>query len=288
MSQANLLTETTYTPSSQTNTGWVASWRATVVNIYKFRGLLWQLFKRDFLSSYKKSFLGYIWMLINPLVGILSWVIMYSAGILRPGEVQVPYPVYVLVGTTMWGFWVGLYQSASTTLQSGSSLLQQVKYPHEILLAKQLSQHIVQWCISLICILLVVVVFRVIPHPMTVLLPIVLLPALFLGVALGLMSSMITVVLPDVTQMFNIGIGFLIFLSPIIYGPEAHGSHLLKRINDVNPMTHIVCSARDIVLYGRLYDLQGWLVVLGVSFVLFMIALRLFYVAEQRLVERMM
>jgi len=56
-----------------------------IQNILHSRDLIWQLFKRDFISGYKQSFLGIFWIFIQPLAGILAWVFMNATGILNPG-----------------------------------------------------------------------------------------------------------------------------------------------------------------------------------------------------------
>ena len=52
-------------------------------------------------------------------------------------------------------------------------------------------------------------------------------------------------------------------------------------------MTYLVCSVRDIVIYGRLYDATGYFICAGISFLLFMVSWRLFYVSENKIIERM-
>lgn len=54
-----------------------------------------------------------------------------------------------------------------------------------------------------------------------------------------------------------------------------------------NPLTYLVCSLRDLVLFGRLYDTTGYFICAGVSLLLFMGSWRLFYVSEGKIVERM-
>lgn len=279
---------TVYSPTDRHDVGWIRSWIRLAQNIANSRDLLWQLFKRDFLASYKKSFLGYLWLFVSPIVGILSWSIMHYAGILRPGDVGVPYPVYILVGTGFFGFFLGAYQGAASTLSAGAGLLTQVKYPHEVLLAKQLAQHFANFSISLILILGTLFVFGVPPKLTTILLPFVLLPTIFLGVGLGLIASMLAIVASDITQAIQVGLGFLIYLSPIIYGPDAHGSVMLAKVNYLNPITHLVCSARDIVIYGRLYDPMGFAITSIGSLIIFLVAWRMFFVSEHRLIEKIL
>jgi len=62
---------------------------------------------------------------------------------------------------------------------------------------------------------------------------------------------------------------------------------LIQTLIKWNPLTYLVCSARDIIIYGRLYDVQGYAICTGLSFLCFLVSWRLFYVSENKLIERM-
>jgi lipopolysaccharide transport system permease protein len=266
--------------------GLFRTWAVMGRNIWSARELIWQLFKRDFFAAYKKSFLGIAWVVITPIMGIVSWVFLQKTGMLQPGDVGIPYPAYVLIGTTMWGLFMGFYGSARATLSAGGGLVMQVNYPHEALLFKQTAQHLANFTIRLVFILLVLLAFKVVPHWGLLLFPLVALPVFFLGAAIGLIVSMIAVVAVDLNRGINTAMGLLIWLTPIIYSRDV-ASPFVRNAIKWNPLTHLVCSCRDIVLYGRLYDTTGYFICAGIAFFLFLISWRLFYVSEHKLIERM-
>jgi ABC-type polysaccharide/polyol phosphate export permease len=84
---------TVYRPNQRHDLGYMRTWVVMVRNIVRSRELIWQLFKRDFTAGYKKSFFGMAWMLVAPVMGIVSWVFLQRTGVLRPGDPGVPYPV---------------------------------------------------------------------------------------------------------------------------------------------------------------------------------------------------
>ena len=114
--------------------------RMMVTDVVCCRELIWQLFKRDFLMQYKKSFFGVGWILLAPLIGFASWVFMNAAGVLKPGDMNFPYPAFVLISTTLWGFFSSSVIAASRTLKAGQGFIGQVHYPHHIMLVKELLQ----------------------------------------------------------------------------------------------------------------------------------------------------
>lgn len=277
---------TIYRPNQRHELGFFKTWAVMSKNIINSRELIWQLFKRDFFASYKKSFLGIAWIFIAPIMGIVSWVFLNMTGMLRPGDVGIPYPAYVLVGTSMWGLFRGFYNSANATLSAGQALVMQVNYPHEALLFKQTSQHLANFVITFMINIAVLLFFGVIPSWKMIFFPIVVLPLFFVGAAIGLITSMISIVAVDISRIINMGMGLMMYLTPVIYSDKVN-SQIAQSIIKWNPLTYLVCSARDIIIYGRLYGIKGYFICSVLSFLFFMVSWRLFYVSEDRIVERM-
>jgi lipopolysaccharide transport system permease protein len=279
------LKEVIYAADSRASLGPIRSLVLLFKNMSRARDFIWQIFLRDLLSSYKKSMIGYSWMIIAPIAGILSWVVMNRAGILNPGNVGVPYPAYILSGMLMWGFFMSCFNAASGTLTAGSGLIQQVNYPHEVMLIKQIAQQLVGFAINLAVNLIVLMFFHVIPGWQIIFLPLVLIPLILFASAMGLWISMLSVITSDVTTILNMGLGFLIYLMPIIYGKQVQNKYLAL-VMHWNPLTYLVCSARDIILYGRLYGNEGFAIASVMSVFAFIFSLNSFYRLEQKLVER--
>lgn len=277
---------TVYRPNQRHELGFFQTWFVMAANIVRSKELIWQLFKRDFLASYKKSFIGITWIFLAPVMGIISWVFLQKTGMLKPGEMDIPYPAYVLVGSSMWGLFMGFYTSASETLSAGQSLVMQVNYPHEALLFKQTAQHLANFFIGFAMNIIVIIAFGVVPNWTIIFFPLVILPLFFLGAAIGLIVSMISIVAVDLNKVINIGMGLILWTIPVIYSDKVE-SPIVQSIIKWNPFTYLVCSARDIILFGRLYDTIGYFTFAGLSLLLFMIAWRLFYISENKIIERM-
>jgi lipopolysaccharide transport system permease protein len=277
---------TIYRPNQRHDLGFLETWIVMSKNIINSRELIWQLFKRDFFASYKKSFIGITWIFVAPIMGIISWVFLQKTGMLHPGDMGIPYPAYVLVGTSMWGLFMGFFNSANATLTAGKELVMQVNYPHEALLFKQTAQHLANFLIAFTMNIAVLLAFKVIPGWQIIFFPFVILPLFFLGAAIGLVSSMISIVAVDISRIINMGMGLLMYITPVIYSDKVD-SQLAMTIIKWNPLTYLVCSARDIVIYGKLYNVPGYFICTGLSLLLFVISWRLFFVSEDKIIERM-
>ena len=277
---------TVYRPNQRHELGFFHTWTVMAQNVLNSRELIWQLFKRDFLAAYKKSFIGFTWIFISPIMGIVSWVFLQKTGMLQPGEVGIPYPAYVLIGTSMWGLFIGIFNASRKTLVAGAGFIMQVNYPHEALLFKQVAQQLANFSISFLMNILVLFAFRVIPSWKIIFLPLVILPMFCLGAAIGLIVSMISIVAFDIDRTVGLLLGVLIYSTPIIYSDQIQ-NQFVQSIITWNPLTYLVCSARDIIIYGRLYNPAMYTLCSLGAVIVFLISWRLFYVSEHNLIERM-
>lgn len=268
------------------NVGLFAPYKIMFFNLIEARELVIQLFKRDFFSAYKKSFFGAGWILISPIVGVVSWVMMSSTGILNPGDVGAPYTIYILMGTTVWGLFTGFYNAGETTLSAGATFILQVKYPHEVLLIKQTAHHLANFLISFGLNIFAFIIFDFYPSWKIIFFPILVIPLFFLGAGLGLTISVFSVVTPEIQKAFNIFLNLLIFVTPVIYTKNVD-SPILRTVMSYNPLTYLISACRDIILHGTIDNMQAYLISAGFSFIVFLLGLRFFYVSEEIVIEKM-
>ncbi|MBN2106676.1 MAG: ABC transporter permease [Deltaproteobacteria bacterium] len=256
-------------------------------NIILSRELIVQLFKRDFFAAYKKSFLGIFWIFIAPLIGILSWVFMNAAGVLNPGDVGIPYPAYVLLGSSIWGLFMGFYKAAAATLDVGSAFILQVKYPHEALLVKQVAQQLANFLISFVMTLIVLIAFGIVPSWKMLFFPFLIAPLFFLGSAIGLVISVANVISNEFQKCMDVLLGFCLYLTPVIYSSNIK-SPFFQTILQWNPLTYLIGVPRDIIIYGRIEHADRFILAALFSFVLFLFSWRFFYIAEDRIIEKIL
>ncbi len=275
-----------YEPNQRLKTGILSSYIMMIRNIVASRELIYQLFRRDFVLAYKKSFLGFSWVLISPIVGILSWLLLNGTGVLNPGDLPIDFAPYVLLTSSLWGLFMGFYSSAQATLDAGSGFINQVKFPHEALLVKQTAQHLANFSLTFLVSVVTLLIFGIVPNITIVLFPIVILPLFFLGGGIGLVMSVINVVTPDFVRFFGVFLGFVFYATPIIYSPNIENP-LLQSLIQINPLTYLIGAARDIIVSGSIGNIDRFLATSIVSFVIFLISLRLFFVSEDKVIERM-
>jgi lipopolysaccharide transport system permease protein len=281
----NLEKVTSYEPNSRSKKGLISTWGILIKNIVNNKDLIIQLFKRDFLMSYKKSFLGMSWLILTPIMGIISWVFMNATGVLDPGDVGIPYPAYVLISTTIFGLFVNFFEGASGTLKAGSGFITQVNFPHDILLVKQTLQQLANFSIIFGITMIVLVFLGVYPSMMIFFLPILILPLFFLGSSIGLITAVINVVAVDIQKAISFIMVLIMYITPVIYSPTKPGI-LLQSIIKWNPLTYLVCGVRDAIIYGKIIYFDRFIYCSIISLFLFLFAWRLFYISEEKVIEK--
>ncbi|MDD5571189.1 MAG: ABC transporter permease [Bacteroidales bacterium] len=279
-----------YEPNSRQKTGFVKIYFILFKNILNNRELIFQLFKRDFLMSYKKSFLGMGWLIFTPILGIASWVFLNFSGILAPGDVGTSYTAYVIVGTSLWGLFMSIYNGSSQTLNTASSFIMQVKFPHDILVIKEGLQQMTNFAIIFIINIIVLLLVGVVPSWKIIFLPLFLIPIFLAGASIGLLVSMLSVIAFDLQKIFTFLMGLLMYLTPIIYSNklELKSYDTLHAITTWNPMTYLICEVRNLIIHGRIEFLDRYFYsALFVLFV-FLLSWRTFYVSEQKVIEKIL
>lgn len=286
MAKSNKERITIYEPNYRAKIGWIKTWGTLFSNIRDSKDLIWQLFRRDFLMKYKKSFLGMGWIIITPIIGIISWVFYNATGVLNPGDVGIPYPAYVLLSSSIYGLWGAFQGAAAGTLGAGKGFINQVNYPHDALLIKQVMLQLANFFITFVLNIIVLLAFGVTPSWMTLLLPILMLPLFFLGSAIGLLIALIAVVAPDIKKGITFLLGLVMYITPVIYSPNVEDP-LLQKLIKYNPLTYIIGGIRDAIIYGRIEHFDIFLIITGAVFVMFLISWRIFFIAEQKVIEKM-
>jgi len=279
--------ETHYIPNQRAQMGWISSLVTIFRDCLASRDLILLLFKRDYLMMYKKSFLGMGWHIAAPVMGILSWVMMNSTGVLDPGDVGMPYPAYILISTSIWGLFMASFTNMSQVLEVASGFIHQVGFPRHALIVKQWLETAAGFVLTMMVMTVGVILCGVYPPVSAVLFPLALLPIVLLGSAIGLLVSVVKVVSPDIQKAVTFAMGFWMYITPVIYSPGIENVFLKKAI-EWNPMSHLLVGARSVFVTGRMDDPVVFFAVSVGSVSAFMVSLRLFFVTEQKVIERLL
>lgn len=255
-----------------------------VKNIKKNRELIYQLFLRNFKAKYKQSLLGWAWLFLMPVVTMGTFLLLNISGVIRIGTIPVPYPIFGLLGFTIWQVFANGWLVLTNSIASAGALVSQINFPKETLVISALGQVMVDFIIRLGLVLIIYLIYGLSPSFWFILVPLYILPLFLLTLGLGFLTSVFNVIIRDTKSFLDVGLGFFLFLMPIMYTMPEKG--FLAQVNKYNPIFFLVNAPRDMMISGSLkYPLEFMLASI-LSIFIFLIGWFVFYITESKLAER--
>lgn len=255
-------------------------------NISTYRFFIRQLVRINLLAAFKKSFIGWTWLIIMPILTVLVWVLLHGAGIVSPGKTDIPYPAYVLLSTSIWGFFIDIYAQSSTTISGGGRMMVMNKFPGEVLIAEKVVVHLIRFSIPLMLNLLVLWFFGVRFSWHAFLFPISLLPLLLLGLALGQVIAVFRVLTVDIVKIVDEFMKLLMFLTPVVFAPKLEVGWM-KGFVDWNPLTYLIGFSRELLTKGQWFETSTYLLVSASCVFLYALSLRFYLRTYPKVLERL-
>jgi lipopolysaccharide transport system permease protein len=214
------------------------------------------------------------------------WVFLTNQGVIQLEDAGVPYPLFVLAGTTCWQIFVQSLLMPTQIVNANKSILTKINFPRQAILVAGLVELLVPLMAGLIILAATMGIMGQAPGfwliPGVVLLLIFVLGGFFIGLFLlpiGILFKDVQYGLPAIMQM-------LMYLTPVVYPkPDYQG---FARVLDYNPVTPVITAARAWII--NMPEKPGWEVLLiatGVIFMLGYVGLVLYRVTLSVLIERM-
>ena len=207
-----------------------------VQNFLKFQPLLKELIARDIKVKYRKSVLGVLWTLLNPLFMMIVLSVVFSN--LFKFDVEY-FPVYLLSGQLIFNFYSVVTTCSMSAIIDNGPLIKKVYVPKYLFILARTFSSTINLLASFTALIVVMLAMRVELH-YTVLLvwiPLAFIVALSLG--MGLLLSAIAVKIRDIMHLYSVFVTALMYLTPVIY-PMSILPEWLKPIVLLNPLTNIL------------------------------------------------
>lgn len=225
-------------------------------NLFQYKDLLLELVTRDLKLKYRRSVLGYLWSVLNPLLIMVILYIVFS-NIFR-FDIE-NYPVYLISGQMVFN-----YMSASTTqaiysITDNGSLLKKTYVPKSIFTISKITSGLIDFVFSLGAMIIVMIVTKAHFHIHMFLIPFVAFELYVFCLGVGLFLASFNVFFRDVQYIYSVFITGLMYCTPIFYPFEQLPQKLQLIIKIFNPMYSYVTQFRDLILNGQLpgYRLLG-------------------------------
>ncbi|HVF13680.1 MAG TPA: ABC transporter permease [Acidimicrobiales bacterium] len=238
---------------------------AGATELLRARELTANLVRRDLKVRHRGSFLGMLWSLTTPLlfVGLYYCIFRYifkGAPVQdadRPDGRIVPFAVYFFGGLVIWNLFSGSVGPATGSITGAGYLLSKVYFPRAVLPLATVLSVLVTFGFELAVLLLAALVFAGMPSLHILWVPLIVAVATVLAFGLALALSAVTVFLRDIAHFIGVFLQLWFWGTPIIYSLNhlGEGSGLV-RVIELNPMTGVVVSFRNVILLSRPPDFR--------------------------------
>lgn len=176
--------------------------------------LLSELIKRDLKIKYRRSFLGYLWSLMNPL--LMMWILTLVFSYVFRFDIA-NYPLYLITGQIVFNFFSESTTIAMSSIINNAALLKKVYLPKVVFPLASIASSFVNMLFSLTAIFIVMLATDVRFSSTLIILPIGLLLLFVFSVGVGLVVSALAVYFRDLFHLYSVLLTALSFATPIFY-----------------------------------------------------------------------
>jgi len=219
-----------------------------VAEQWEYRELLVRMTARDLLLRYKQTVMGFGWAIFMPLVNTAIFSVIFTR--VAAIDVGTPYPVYAFCGLVAWNFFASSLRFSVTSLTSNPSLVTKVYFPREIFPFSAVLVSIVDFAVSSLVLVALMLYYRVEVGWPLLMLPVVVLAIVIFTAATALVISMANLFYRDVKYLFEIVIAVWMFATSVVY-PIGRVGGKLGAVLALNPMTHLIDAFRAVLLDQR-------------------------------------
>lgn len=242
--------------------------------------LMRQLVSRDFKTKYKRSVLGVLWSFLNPLLTMIVQYIVFST--LFKSDIP-NFAVYLLTGSICFNLFSEATSMALTSIVNNASLITKVYVPKYIYPLTRVMSSMINFGLSLIPLLLVMLITHTALRPAALLLPFGILCLFCLSLGVGFLLASAMVFFRDTQFLWGILIMLWMYLTPVFY-PETIIPARFMVVYKMNPMYHIIRFFRTVLMSGVSPEPKAYLLCMIASVVPLIIGMVVFRKTQDQFV----
>ena len=252
-----------------------------LANFKKYRFLLYELVKKNIKLKYRRSYLGILWTLIEPLLTMIVLSVVFGV-FFNKGDKQ--WPVYILTGRLLYSFFSSGTKTALRSVSGSASMIKKVYVPKYMYVISNIISNFVIFLISLIILVIVAAVLDVQPtiYLLGAIVPLIIL--FFITSGVGMILATLNVFFRDIDYIWQVGSMLISYTCAIFYPTK----RLLKSgyafVLDFNPVYMCIANFRNTVLYGKPLDMQYVLVSSIVGVIVLVVGIVLFYKEQDKFI----
>jgi lipopolysaccharide transport system permease protein len=216
----------------------------------EYRELLLQLARRDLTVRYKQTVMGFAWALFVPVLHTAIFTVIFTrATTIDTGGV--PYPIFAYSGLLPWVFFATSLRFAIVSLTANTNLVTKVYFPREMFPFAAVLVAFVDFAVGATVLVALMIYYGVEPSWTLLFIPVVLVVQVLFTLGLSLLLSMANLFYRDVKYVFEVLLTVWMFATSVVYPIGLIGG-TLGRVLQLNPMSTIIDSYRDVIIRGVL------------------------------------
>lgn len=252
-----------------------------MLELIKFRELFAFMALRDILVRYKQTVIGVAWSVIRPLLSMVIFTVIFGRVAKLPTEGSAPYPIMVFSALLPWQYFSNSMQSSAESLTRASNMVSKIYFPRLILPTSSVLVSAVDFLISFVLLCVLMLIYRFMPSPYIVLLPVFFIPATLAALGVGYFFSAVGVKYRDFRHIMPFIVQFGMYVSPVGFSSSVIPDRW-RLLYSLNPMVGVIDGFRWCIqgTAVSLY-LPGFVISIVTSTLVFYYGLRYFRRTER-------
>ena len=226
-----------------------------IQDLVKFRQLILMLVVRELKVRYKRSVLGLLWTMLNPLLLMVVYTIVFTT-IMPSGQHN--FSVFLLSALLPWIFFSTALMQGLNSVLANQELIRKVRVPQAVFPLSVVGSNLVNFTLSLVPLFVLMLALRQPFSTSLAFLPVAVLLLTVFTSGVTLLFATATVFFRDIKHLTEVLLQMLMYLSPVLYdvtqlgGKSSWWFNAFRDFLAVNPMTYLIPLVRDPVYYARL------------------------------------
>ncbi len=217
--------------------------------LWSYRELFLFLSWKDVLVLYKQTVLGILWSVLRPLITMIVFTVVFGKLAKMPSE-GVPYPVLVFAAMLPWQFFAGALAESSNSLISNINMVSKIYFPRLILPVSKVLVSLVDFLISFVLLIILMIWFNQLPDWRIVIVPLLLMVTVLFALGLGLWFSALNVRYRDFRFIIPFVVQLGLYISPVGFSSSIVPAQW-RLLYSVNPMVGVIDGFRWALLKGQ-------------------------------------
>ena len=251
-----------------------------LLELIRFRDLLFMFVKRDVVTVYKQTILGPVWYIVQPLLQMLTFIVIFTK-VTHISTNNIPPVLFYLSGIVIWNYFSECLMQTANTFSENADMFGKVYFPRLITPLSKVVSGLIKFSIQFGVFIFIYLFYLLFtkelnsPTGLILLFPFLVMLMAGLGLGLGLIFSAMTTKYRDLRFLLQFGVQLLMYATPVIY-PMAVIPEKLKFFFFFNPLTHVIEAFKFIFfnignfdVYGLAYSFVFVLVLLFIGIIIF-------------------